>query len=115
MIPRHPVGAHVLHGKIQCPLKVLVDCALVPVGEGDHLVQERRVPRLRDVFIDRGKQPQGVVRPVGRMAGLLDIGGILRRILVAGIVGELHQGQTAAVMDLGGEHKAEFFRRLLRG
>ena len=110
----HPVGAQVLQGEVQRPLQVLVDATLVPVGKGDYLVQKDGIPRLGDVFVHRGEQPQGVVRPIGGVAGLPDIGRVLRGVLVAGAVGELHQRQAAPVVHLGGEHEAQLLRRPLR-
>ena len=62
----------------------------------------------------RWEEPQRVVRPVGGMARFPDIGRVLRGILMTGAVGELHQGQSAAVVDLGGEHEAQLLRRPLR-
>src|SRR5699024_8954761 len=65
------VGAQVVQRELHGPFQVLVDRALVPVGKGDHLVQEGGVARLGHIFVHGGEQPQRVVRPVGRVAGLL--------------------------------------------
>ena len=103
------VGAQVVQRELHGPFQVLVDRALVPVGKGDHLVQEGGVARLGHIFVHGGEQPQRVVRPVGRVAGLLDIGEVVGGVLMAGVVGELDQGQPAAVVHLGGQHEADLF------
>ena len=86
---------------------MFVDGPFVFVGKGNDLIQEGLVPRLGYILVYGGEQPQGIVGAVGRVAGLRHIGGIVGGVLMAGIVGEFHQGQTAAVVHLGGEHEPD--------
>ena len=86
---------------------MFVDGPFVFVGKGNDLIQEGFVPGLGHILVHGGEQPQGIVCPVGRVAGLRHIGGIVGGVLMAGIVGEFHQGQAAAVVHLGRQHKAD--------
>ena len=101
------MGPQMMQGKIDGPLEVFDNGALVIIGKGDHFVQEIPVPCLGDVLIHRGEKPHGVVRPIMGMARGLDVAFLLRRILMAGIVVKLDQGQARAMMHLGGEHEAD--------
>ena len=92
--------------KLHRPLQVLIDGPFILVGKGDHLVQEGEVAALSHVLVDGGEEPQSIVGPVGGMAGFLHIGGIIGGVFMAGVVGELDQGQAAAVVHLGRQHEA---------
>ena len=106
---RHAVAAQVMHGKVDRALQVLEDRALVPVGEGDNLVQEGGIAGFGDVFVHSWEQPQCVVRAVMRMPGGFDVGFVLRLVLVARIVAVLDQRQAGAVMHLRAQHEADAF------
>ena len=84
------------------------------VRKGDDLIQKIQISCFGNIFPDRGKEPQGIIRAVGRMPGLLPVGSVIGRILLSRAVGELYKGQSSAAADLGGEHKAELFRRHFR-
>ena len=100
------VGAQMVQRKLHRPLEVLVDSPLILVGKGDHLVQEGEIAALSHIFVDGGEEPQSIIGPVGRMTGFLHIGGIVGGVLMAGVVGELDQGQAAAIVHLGRQHEA---------
>ena len=111
---RHAVRSQMLQGEVQRPLQVVINTGFVFIREGDHLIQEGHISGLRHVFVDSREEPEGVIRPIGRMPCLLDIGGVFRRILMARVMGEFDQGQAAAVMDLGREHEPDLVRGRLR-
>ena len=93
---------------------MLVNSALIPVGERYHLIKECYISRFRDILIYRGEQPERIVGAICGMTCLLHIGLILRSILVPRIVVELDQRKSAAVMDLRGKHETDLVRRCLR-
>ena len=109
----HVMVAHVLHGEADRALEVVIDRVLAAVRIDDRLVQERLVAALADVLHDGREEPERIVCTVGRMAGLLDVIRVVRGVLVAGVMGELDQRQTAAVVDLCGQHEADLLGRHL--
>ena len=101
--------------EIQSSLQVLIDTSLVAVRKRDHLIEERDISGLGDILVDRGEEPERVIRAVGRVPGRTDIAVVLRCILMSRIVVELDQRKSAAVMDLSRKHEPDlvscFFRR----
>lgn len=100
----HTMHAQVVHGEVDGALEVIQHGAFAMGGVGNDLVHEVDVAGLGNVLIHGGEEPQGVVGTVAGVRGGADVAFVLGRILVAGIVGELHQGQAAAVMHLGRQH-----------
>ena len=93
---------------------MLVNRALVPVGERNYLVNKTEIAGLGNILVDRGEEPERVVRPVGRMSRLLDIRGVVRSIFMTCVVSEFHERKAAAVVHLRREHKADLFHRHFR-
>ena len=112
---RHSVRSEMIQGEIQSSLQMLIDTSLVAVRKRDHLVKERDISGLGDIFVDCGKQPERVIRAIGRMPGRTDIAVVLRCILMSRIVAELDQRKSAAVMYLGGKHEPDLVGCLFRG
>ena len=111
----HSVSAHVVDGEINGPLQMVVNRSFVPIGVGHHLIQQRHIAAFRNVLVNRGEQPEGVVSAVGGMPGFLHIGRIVRRVLMTGIVGVFHQRQSRAVVHLGREHEDDLLLGHFRG
>ena len=112
---RHSVRPEMIQREIQSSLQVLIDTSLVAVRKRDHLIEERDISGLGDILVDRGEEPERVIRAVGRVPGRTDIAVVLRCILMSRIVVELDQRKSAAVMDLSRKHEPDlvscFFRR----
>ena len=103
----HPVRAQMGHAEVDRALEVLPDRSRILVRERNLFIQISDIARLGNILVYRREQPEGIVRPVARMAGLLHIAVLLRGVLMAGIMRILDQGQTRAVMHLGAEHEGQ--------
>ena len=109
------MGAEVVEGELHGPFQMLVNARLFLVRKRNDFIEKCCVSRLRNIFVDGREEPQGVVSAIGRMTGFLAVGGVIRSVLVSGIVCELDKRQTTAVTHLRGEHKADLFHSHLGG
>ena len=91
-----------------------VDGVLPAVGIDDLFIIEGHIAAFRHIFVHCGEEPEGIVRAVGGMAGLLYVFRIVRGVLVACVVIILHQRKSGAVVHLGGEHEADLAQCHLR-
>ena len=106
--------AQALHGETDRTFQMVVNRILAAVCIDDHFIVECLVAGFAHILADGREQPQRIVCTVGRVTGLLDIFRIVRSVFMAGIVVELDQRQTAAVVYLCRQHKADLFCGKLR-
>ena len=111
---RHIVVAQALHGETDRTFQMVVNGILAAVCIDDHFIVECLVAGFAHILADGREQPQRIVCTVGRVTCLLDIFRIVRGVFMAGIVVELNQRQTAAVVYLCRQHKADLFCGKLR-
>ena len=71
----------------------------------DDLIEEVFVAAFADILDDSREQPECVVSTVRGVTCLLNIFRIVGSVFVTGIVVELNKRQTAAVVNLSGEHE----------
>ena len=76
---------------------MFINASFFFIGKGDNFVKEGRISGFGDVFINRWKQPQGIIGAVGRMSGFLAVRGVFRSVLMARMVCKFDQGQPAPV------------------
>ena len=108
---RHSVVAEIVHREIDRSLQVVVNGALLHVVRvEDFFIEESDVAAFGDVLIYGREQPQRVVCAVRGVTGLLNVRGVVRRILMARIMRILYKRKACAVRYLRGEHEPDLVR-----
>ena len=106
---RHIVVAQPFHGELNRTLQMVINGIFSAVCIDNHFIIECSVSAFTDILRNRWEQPQGIVCPIGRVSGFLDIFRIIRCIFMTSIVIELDQRQTTAIVYLCRQHKPNLF------
>ena len=102
--------SEVVHRESYRTLKVLVNAALLAVvGEPDLLVEECKVSALSDVLVDRREEPERIVGTVAGVSRLLNVLGIVRSVLLTGLMCVLYKRKSRSVSNLSREHEPDLF------
>ena len=80
---------------------MVINASLAFVGKWDDFIEKCGISGFRNVFVNCREQPEGVIRAVGGMACLPELGGVIRGIFVPRLVGEFYKRKPAAVIYLG--------------
>src|SRR5699024_1567107 len=96
-------------GKLYGTFQMLINASLTFIGKWNDFIKKCCIPGFRNVFVNCGEQPEGIIRTVGGMTCFLYIGGIIRCILMPGVMGKFYKRKTTAVVYLCREHEPDLF------
>ena len=111
---RHIVIAKSVHREIYSSLKMLINSSFTTVGKYYNLIYKVNISCFGNVLINCREEPQCIISSVCRMSCCSDIGFIIRRILMSGIVIKLNKRKSATVINLCRKHKSYLFKSHFR-